>query len=100
MKSLSIGFRLAGFYSLVFATGLAIFSIAAFRPTSTSPDVTRALSDVAWIGSELIWPMLAAGMALSGMLMLRTSKQPGGFPQRRRESRDRAIDSAGVEGTG
>jgi len=59
---------------------LAIFSIAAFRPTSTSPDVTRALSDVAWIGSELIWPMLAAGMALGGMLMLRTRRQPGGFP--------------------
>jgi hypothetical protein len=59
---------------------LAIFSIAAFRPTSTSPDVTRALSDVAWIGSELIWPMLAAGMALAALLMLRTRHQPGGFP--------------------
>lgn len=59
---------------------LAIFAIAAFRPTSTSPDVTRALSDVAWIGSELIWPMLAAGMALGGMVMLRTRRQPGGFP--------------------
>jgi hypothetical protein len=59
---------------------LAIFSIAAFRPTVTSPDVTRALSDVAWIGSELIWPMLAVGMALGGVLILRTQGQPGAFP--------------------
>jgi len=59
---------------------LAIFGIAAFRPTSTSPDVTRALSDIAWISSELIWPMLAAGMALGGVLMLRTRNQVGGFP--------------------
>ena len=59
---------------------LAIFSIAAFRPTTTSPHVTQALSDVAWISSELIWPMLAAGMALGGMLMLRTRRQEGGFP--------------------
>ena len=59
---------------------LAIFGIAAFRPTSTSPDVTRALSDVGWIGSELIWPMLCVGMALGGVLMLRTRRQRGGFP--------------------
>lgn len=59
---------------------LAIFAIAAFRPTTTSPDVTRALSDVAWISSELIWPMLAAGMCLGGILMLRTRRQRGGFP--------------------
>jgi hypothetical protein len=59
---------------------LAIFSVAAFRPTTTNPDVTRALSDVAWIGSELIWPMLGAGMALAGLLMLRTRRQPGAFP--------------------
>jgi hypothetical protein len=59
---------------------LAIFGIAAFRPTHTSPDVTRALSDIAWIGSELIWPMLAAGMALGGVLILKTQRQPGAFP--------------------
>jgi hypothetical protein len=59
---------------------LAIFAIAAFRPASTSPEVTRALSDVGWIGSELIWPMLAVGMALGGLVMLRTRHQRGGFP--------------------
>jgi hypothetical protein len=59
---------------------LAIFAIAAFRPASTSPEVTRALSDVGWIGSELIWPMLAAGMALGGLIMLRTRHQRGAFP--------------------
>lgn len=59
---------------------LAIFAIAAFRPETTSPDVTRALSDVAWISSELIWPMLAVGMALGAVVMLRTRRQPGGFP--------------------
>ena len=59
---------------------LAIFGVAAFRPASTSPDVTRALSDIAWLGSELIWPMLAVGMALGGVLMLRTRHQQGGFP--------------------
>jgi hypothetical protein len=42
--------------------------------------VTRALSDIAWIGSELIWPMLAAGMALAGILILRTYRHPGAFP--------------------
>jgi hypothetical protein len=59
---------------------LAIFAVAAFRPGSTSPDVTRALSDIAWIASELIWPMLGAGMLLGGVIMLRTRHQPGGFP--------------------
>jgi hypothetical protein len=59
---------------------LAIFAIAVFRPTSTDPDVTRAVSDIAWVGSELIWPMLAAGMALGGLVMLRTRHQLGGFP--------------------
>lgn len=60
---------------------LAIFSVAAFRPAETSPDVTRALSDIAWIGSELIWPMLAAGMALAGILILKTQGSTGAFPR-------------------
>jgi hypothetical protein len=59
---------------------LVLFAVAAFRAASTSPDVTRALSDVAWIGSELIWPMLGAGMALGGVLILRTRREPGAFP--------------------
>lgn len=65
---------------VLLAFDLAIFSVAAYRPTDTSPDVTRALSDVAWIGSELIWPMLAMGMALSGALLLRTRGGLGAFP--------------------
>jgi hypothetical protein len=59
---------------------LAVFAIAAFRPADTSPDVTRALSDLAWLGSQLIWPMLALGMAVSGLLILRTQGKPGAFP--------------------
>jgi hypothetical protein len=59
---------------------LAVFGIAAFRPEDTSPDVTRALSDLAWLGSQLIWPMLALGMAVSGLLIIRTQGKPGSFP--------------------
>jgi hypothetical protein len=59
---------------------LAVFAIAAFRPADTSPDVTRALSDLAWLGSQLIWPMLALGMAVSGLLIVRTQGKPGSFP--------------------
>src|SRR6516165_7116518 len=51
---------------------LAIFGVAAFRPGETSPDVTRAMSDVAWLGSQHIWPMLALGMALAGVLIIKT----------------------------
>jgi hypothetical protein len=65
---------------ILLAFDLAIFSVAAFRPTHTNPDVTRALSDIAWIGSELIWPMLCAGMALSGVLILKTRGTAGAFP--------------------
>jgi len=59
---------------------LAIFGVAAFRPADTSPDVTRALSDVAWLSSQLIWPMLALGMALSGLLIIKTQGRPGSLP--------------------
>ena len=59
---------------------LAIFGVAAFRPGSTSPDVTRAMSDVAWLGSQHIWPMLALGMALAGVLIIKTRGRSGSLP--------------------
>lgn len=65
---------------VLLAFDCAVFAIAAFRPTDTSPDVTRALSDLAWISSELIYPMLAMGMALTGVLLLKTRGAPGAFP--------------------
>jgi uncharacterized membrane protein YidH (DUF202 family) len=59
---------------------LAIFGVAAFRPGETSPDVTRAMSDVAWLGSQHIWPMLALGMALAGVLIIKTRGRSGSLP--------------------
>jgi len=59
---------------------LAIFGVAAYRPAEISPEITRALSDIAWLGSQHIWPMLMLGMALSGILILRTQGRPGSFP--------------------
>ncbi|MCV7412360.1 hypothetical protein AWC05_17245 [Mycobacterium florentinum] len=59
---------------------LAIFGVVAYRPSDTSPDITRALSDVAWLGSQHIWPMLAAGMALGGILILKTQGRSGSLP--------------------
>lgn len=59
---------------------LAIFGVAAFRPNVTNPDVTRGLSDVAWLGSQHIWPMLAMGMALAGVLIIKTQGRSGSLP--------------------
>jgi len=59
---------------------LAIFGVTAFRPRDTNPDVTRALSDVAWLGSMHIWPMLGFGMALAGIVILRTQGRLGSLP--------------------
>jgi len=59
---------------------LALFGVAAFRPSETSSDVTRALSDVAWLGSQHIWPMLALGMALAGVLIIKTHGRSGSLP--------------------
>jgi hypothetical protein len=59
---------------------LAIFGVVAFRPSETTPDVTRAMSDVAWLGSQHIWPMLAAGMALAGILIVKTQGRSGSLP--------------------
>jgi hypothetical protein len=60
---------------------LAIFAVAAFRPATTAPMVTQALSDVAWLSSQHIWPMLTVAMALSGWLILRTQGQPESLPR-------------------
>jgi hypothetical protein len=65
---------------VLLAFDLGVFTIAAFRPESINPDVTRALSDVAWTSSELIWPMLALGMALGGVLIVKTAGRPGSLP--------------------
>jgi len=59
---------------------LAIFGVAAFRPNETNPEVTRALSDIAWLGSQHIWPMLMLAMALSGVLILKTQGRSGSLP--------------------
>jgi hypothetical protein len=59
---------------------LAIFGVAAFRPDDVDPDITRMLSDIAWLGSQHIWPMLTVGMALTGVLMLKTRDRPNAFP--------------------
>jgi hypothetical protein len=59
---------------------LAIFGVAAFRPGETNPEITRALSDIAWLGSQHIWPMLMLGMALAGILILKTQGRSQSLP--------------------
>ena len=59
---------------------LTFFGIAAYRAGTISPDLTQALSDVAWIGSMLIWPPLCVGMAVLGVLILRM-RGPRVFPR-------------------
>jgi hypothetical protein len=59
---------------------LAIFGVAAYRPAQINPEITRALSDIAWLGSQHIWPMLTLGMALSGVLILRTQGRSESLP--------------------
>lgn len=62
------------------AFDITFFGIAAYRAGQVSPDVTQALSDIAWIGSMLIWPPLMAGMAILGVLVLQI-KGPSTFPR-------------------
>jgi hypothetical protein len=62
------------------AMDLVFFAVAAYRPTQTNPDVTQAVSDIAWIGSELFWPILATEMVLVGAIMLRSRGRAGAFP--------------------
>ena len=59
---------------------VAVWAIAAYRPQDTSADVTRAFSDLGWIASMLIWPPLCAGMALTGVIIMKTRGKVGAFP--------------------
>ena len=59
---------------------VVVWAIAAYRPQDTTADVTRAFSDLGWISSMLIWPPLAAGMALTGVIIMKTRRQAGAFP--------------------
>src|ERR1700741_1507540 len=59
---------------------VVVWAIAAYRPQDTTADVTRAFSDLGWISSMLIWPPLAAGMALTGVIIMKTRGQAGAFP--------------------
>jgi hypothetical protein len=59
---------------ILLAFDCAVWAIAAYRPETTSPDVTRAFSDLGWISSMLIWPPLAAGMALTGVIIFKSRR--------------------------
>jgi hypothetical protein len=59
---------------------LAVWAVAAYRPAETNPDVTRAFSDLGWISSMFIWPPLALGMALIGVVILKTQHKAGALP--------------------
>src|SRR6201997_4941244 len=59
---------------------VVVWAIAAYRPQDTNADVTRAFSDLGWISSMLIWPPLAAGMALTGVIIFKSRGQAGAFP--------------------
>ena len=50
------------------------------RPGPPAPYVTRAMSDLGWISSMLIWPPLAAGMALTGVIIFKSRREVGAFP--------------------
>src|ERR1700687_1826394 len=65
---------------ILLAFDRAGLAIAAYRPETTSPDVTRAFSDLGWISSMLIWPPLAAGMALTGVIIFKSRRKAGAFP--------------------
>ena len=60
---------------------IPLFMIAAYRPEEISPEITRALSDLAWVASMLIWPPLMAGMIFVGIIILKTQGHPYSFPK-------------------
>ena len=59
---------------------IAIFAMPAYRPTEINPDVTLMISDLAWIGSMLIWPHLCVAMLMVGIIILKTQGRPESFP--------------------
>src|SRR5260370_15467048 len=65
---------------ILLAFDVAVWAVAAYRPGATSPDVTRAMSDLGWISSMLIWPPLAACMALAWDLIFKSRRKVGAFP--------------------
>jgi hypothetical protein len=67
--------------SVLLTFDCAVWAIAAYRPASTNPDVTRAMSDLGWISSMLIWPPLCLGMVLVGIIILKRQGLPGSFPK-------------------
>jgi hypothetical protein len=60
---------------------IAVFCVAAYRPSDINPEITRALSDVAWIASMLIWPPLMFGMIAVGIIILKTQGHRYSFPK-------------------
>src|SRR6201993_2646256 len=65
---------------ILLAFDCAVWSVAAYRPEDTNADVTRAFSDLGWISSMLIWPPLATGMALTGVIVFKSRRLVGAFP--------------------
>jgi hypothetical protein len=55
---------------VLLAFDLTFFAMAAYRADHISPEIIQGFSDVAWIGSMLIWPPLAASMVVIGILIL------------------------------
>jgi hypothetical protein len=59
---------------------LTFFAMAAYRAGDVDPEITQGFSDVAWIGSMLIWPPLTASMVIIGVLILQADG-PGFIPR-------------------
>lgn len=59
---------------VLLAFDLTFFALAAYRAGDISPEITQGFSDVAWIGSMLIWPPLTASMVMIGILILQLDR--------------------------
>jgi len=64
---------------MLLALDICFFTIAAYRP-DISPEIIRAFSDTAWIGSMLVWPPLMLGMLIVGIIILKTQGWADSFP--------------------
>lgn len=65
---------------ILLAFDLAFFAMAAYRAGEIDPGITQTFSDVAWIGSMLIWPPLTMAMVIIGVLILQMDS-PSAFPR-------------------